>query len=153
VEKLEGEMTQQLDLGLERKWTIEGGRFTKWLANWSSELGPEKGAVWKRMKLYRHDEVHRERVHPVAETKFLAVPRSEPRMLTPWLMSALAGPPSFVPATDRVRTLREVSEYEFRDDGEHRNVVETCDHHWSCPGSVDGELLSRSSLRRRRGGY
>jgi hypothetical protein len=60
VEKLEGEMTQQLDLGLERKWTIEGGRFTKWLANWSSELGPEKGAVWKRMKLYRHDEVHRE---------------------------------------------------------------------------------------------
>jgi len=24
---------------------------------------------------------------------------------------------------------------------------------WSCPGSVDGELLSRSSLRRRRGGY
>jgi hypothetical protein len=80
VEKLEGEMTQQLDLGLERKWTIEGGRFTKWLANWSSELGPEKGAVWKRMKLYRHDEVHRECA--VAETKFVAVPRSEPRMLT-----------------------------------------------------------------------
>ena len=24
---------------------------------------------------------------------------------------------------------------------------------WSYPGSVDGELLSRSSLHRRRGGY
>jgi hypothetical protein len=58
VEKLEGEMTQQL--GLKRKRTIQGEKFTKWLADWSSELGPEEGAVWKRMELYRHDEVHRE---------------------------------------------------------------------------------------------
>ncbi len=146
VEKLEGEMTQQLDLGLERERTIEGERFTKWLANWSSELGPEQGAVWKRMRLYRHDEVHREGVHPVAQTKLVAVPRSEPRMLTPWLMSALAGPPSFVPATDRVRTLRELSEYEFRDGGEHRNVVETCDHYLALLGRLVGDAQAVEKL-------